>query len=196
MKILDISEYQPTVNWAEVKADKRYVIGGVYIKATEGVSITDPKLASHVQSAIDAKIPFGLYHFAHPNLNSGADEANHFLSVAKQYACNFIPVLDIEVPTSGMTQAHLNSWMQWWDKIITEHFPTYMIYSDRGYFDQYDFSKYTNHPLWIAAYQGTPPNTDPWPTYTMWQYTDAGQVSGISGKVDMSDVTSIQAISL
>lgn len=198
MKILDVSSYQGTVDWQQVKADSRYRIDGVYIKATEGVSVTDSALTTHVQEAKAAGVLFGLYHFAHPDLNSAVDEANHFLKVASQYSPELIPVLDIEVPTtpSGMTQAHLNSWMHWWDEIMTEHYPTYMIYSDRSYFDMYDFSMWTKRPLWIAAYQGTAPSPAPWSSWTMWQYTNSATVNGISGDVDLSDINSLVAIKL
>ncbi|HLK44844.1 MAG TPA: FG-GAP-like repeat-containing protein, partial [Acidimicrobiales bacterium] len=42
-----------------------------------------------------------------------------------------------------------------------------------------------SYPLWLAQYTSGCPNTpDQWPSWTMWQYADNGNIPGISGNVD------------
>ena len=44
-------------------------------------------------------------------------------------------------------------------------------------------------PLWLAAYNTNPLIPAAWSTYTLWQYSSTGSVSGISGNVDLDAFT-------
>jgi lysozyme len=44
----------------------------------------------------------------------------------------------------------------------------------------------SNHPLWIAHIGAPKPTVTPWSDWTFWQYTDAGTIPGITGKVDIN----------
>ena len=55
---IDVSHYQGTIDWAKVKASG---VQFAYIKATQGASFVDPKLAENVEGAASVEIPIGLY---------------------------------------------------------------------------------------------------------------------------------------
>lgn len=49
-----------------------------------------------------------------------------------------------------------------------------------------DSTAFTHYPLWIAHYGVSSPRVPGgWPTWTFWQGTSTGSVTGISGSVDM-----------
>ncbi|EEB99201.1 hypothetical protein MPER_01167 [Moniliophthora perniciosa FA553] len=74
---IDVSGYQPNVNWATVKANG---ISFAYIKATEGTTFTSSTFSSQYTGATNAGLIRGAYHFAHPDSSSGAAQANFFLA--------------------------------------------------------------------------------------------------------------------
>lgn len=92
---IDVSDFQPTVNWATVKANG---LSFVFIKATEGTSkiirnivaphswhyhssaYTSPAFSSQYTGATNAGFIRGAYHFAHPDSSSGAVQAKYFLA--------------------------------------------------------------------------------------------------------------------
>ncbi|KIO19855.1 glycoside hydrolase family 25 protein [Tulasnella calospora MUT 4182] len=71
---VDVSSWQKTVNWGSLD------ISFAYIKATEGTRYTSPYFASQYNGAYDAGLIRGAYHFALPNVSSGAAQANYFLA--------------------------------------------------------------------------------------------------------------------
>ena len=76
--VIDISKYQPVVDFAKVKESG---VLGVIAKATQGTSGKDPKFAAHIKGAREAGLLIGAYHFA-----TGGDatlQADFFLDVAK-----------------------------------------------------------------------------------------------------------------
>jgi GH25 family lysozyme M1 (1,4-beta-N-acetylmuramidase) len=94
---VDVSFYEGTINWAQVKA------GGytfAFAKATKGTTITDSYFVSNQINGNAAGMVMGAYHFGRPENNSATAEANYFLSVAGPYikACHLPPALDVEDP--------------------------------------------------------------------------------------------------
>jgi Glycosyl hydrolases family 25 len=61
---IDISHYQGTVNWDQIKKDG---IQFVYIKATQGEHYVDKLFEKHKQGAQQAKLLHGYYHFFEPD---------------------------------------------------------------------------------------------------------------------------------
>src|SRR5690348_9287187 len=79
---IDVSGYQPSINWASVKSSGRSF---AFIKATEGTTFTSSTLTSQMSGAKTAGVLTGVYHFARYDLNSASAEASHFLAVAAKY---------------------------------------------------------------------------------------------------------------
>jgi GH25 family lysozyme M1 (1,4-beta-N-acetylmuramidase) len=199
---IDVSHYQGTINWASVAADgKKFA----FQKATEGISYVDPTVGTNTSGAKANGILVGVYHFAHPDTDTAASEAAHFLSGAANYIkAGFLqPVLDLEDGAS-IGKAALSQWTNDWCNAVKNAIGVQpIIYCNTNYATNYLNSTVAQWPLWIANWStaygdptttGKPP-TGVWSNFTFWQYTSSGSVSGISGRVDLDvfngDVTQL-----
>lgn len=195
IKVLDVSNYQPTVTWASVKSSG---VAAVYAKATEGTTWSDSTFTSHIQGAQSVGLSAGAYHFARPESNDPTDEAKHFVAALQQTPTDLMPALDLESPTSAgvLTGAQVVAWVRTFVNYVqaqTGH--KVMLYTGAWYANMFDLSGLGDIPLWVSAYGVSAPSQfADWTSYLMWQYTDAATVSGISGNVDMSYAPSVAAL--
>ncbi len=175
VKGIDVSKYQGAINWKKVAATKK--VSYVYIKATEGTTIQDPFYKKNVKAARAAGLPVGSYHLYSSKTTAYQQFAN-FKSMVKKSEQDLIPVLDIE------ERHNKNLNMERVDKLLElmekEYGVKPMIYtSERVYLDRFNTKKYKNYKFFIANYRRRP-NV----SFTLWQYTQTGKISGISGYVD------------
>jgi GH25 family lysozyme M1 (1,4-beta-N-acetylmuramidase) len=193
--IPDVSNNNPgaaSENWAAVKAAGAVAAA---CKASEGIGFLDqcfgPNWAQMATAGIGCRIA---YHFAHPSEDPTANGAVY--SEAVGWGGGLEPndrrALDMEVfeATAGETVAWALAWEQATRSLggARPLFYTYLGYLEWlgagnaqalvGVFD-----------LWIADYSTNPPSSvAPWQYWALWQYTDAGSISGIHGQCDMSEV--------
>ncbi|KAI0716374.1 glycoside hydrolase family 25 protein [Earliella scabrosa] len=186
-KGIDISHYQGSVNFNTVKANG---LSFVYIKATEGTTYTDPTFSEHYNGATKAGLIRGGYHFAHPDLSSGATQAKFFLAHGGGWSSDGITLpgaLDIEYGPSaecyGLSASAMVSWIR--DFSNTYHSSTGVypvIYTTTDWWKTCTGNSAafaSTNPLWIARYAssiGTLPAG--WPYATFWQYADSGPNPG------------------
>ena len=191
---IDVSHWQGSINWTSVR---NAGIEFAYIKATEGTTYKDSAFNANYPNAYYANVIRGAYHFARPNVSSGAVQANYFVNNGGGWSRDnkTLPgALDIEWNPYGATCYGLSTTsMRNW---ITDFANTYksrtgrdvVIYTAASWWNQCTGSwtgRGTLNPLWVAHYTtGSPAIPAGWPVYTMWQYTSTGSVSGVSGNVD------------
>ncbi|MGH2512507.1 MAG: GH25 family lysozyme, partial [Candidatus Limnocylindrales bacterium] len=114
---IDVSRWQGTINWPQVKAaGKQFVV----MKATEGTDYVDPMYATNRAGAMAVGIPMTAYDFASPDAtaNEAVLEADHFVAVAGLTSGNLNPVLDLE-QTGGLAPAALQVWVRAWLDEVT-----------------------------------------------------------------------------
>lgn len=174
---IDVSKYQGTINWTKVAKDS--TIKFVYIKATEGASIQDPMYRTNITKAKKAGLLVGSYHLYSSKTTAYQQMAN-IRKMIKKSEQDLIPVLDIEGHHSGRL------YMERVDKLLelmeNEYGVKPIIYtSERVYKTHFAGKKYAKYHIFIANYRGYPTTR-----FTLWQYTETGHVSGISGYVDIS----------
>ena len=92
---IDVSQFQLTVDWTKVKAAGAQF---VFIKASEGVTITDPNFAVNRQGAKAAGLICGAYHLFRPRDTVQAQVDNFVAAVGTVEVGELPPVLDVEVP--------------------------------------------------------------------------------------------------
>ena len=187
---VDVSRWQhgTSLSWSSVKADG---ISFAFIKATEGRSYTNPYFASDWSATRSVGIYHGAYHFARPSVGSAAAQARYFVSRAglADAPGDLPPVLDLEA-TGGLGVSALRSWTATWLKTVhdlTGRRP--IIYTSPSFWesDLGNSTAFRAYPLWIAHYTtGSPRVPGGWDSWTFWQSTSRGRVSGISGDVDMN----------
>jgi lysozyme len=187
---LDVSSVQNargSISWSRVKgADQSFV----FLKATEGVSYTNPYYASNSSGANSAGLLRGAYHYARPDSSAGdaVAEARHFVSViGTSLAGHLPPALDLE-DSGGLSSTALIAWAKSFlaeVEKLTGRVPA--IYTGPSFWrgNMANSTAFTRHPLWIAHYTtGGPSIPGGWPAYTFWQHTSSFRVAGITGDVD------------
>jgi GH25 family lysozyme M1 (1,4-beta-N-acetylmuramidase) len=185
---MDVSSYQGNVNWSSARAN-----GGAfaYVKATEGTSYTNPYFAQQYNGSYNVGMIRGAYHFALPNVSSGATQASYFVGHGGGWSGDgktLPPALDIEynpygATCYGLSQSAMVSWIHSFANqvhALTGRYPT--IYTTTDWWTTCTGNNGgfgTTSPLWIARYSssvGTLPNG--WTYQTFWQYADAGTFPG------------------
>ena len=186
---MDVSGYQGNVNWtAAWNNGARFA----YVKATEGTGYTNPYFAQQYNGSYNVGMIRGSYHFARPNVSSGATQANYFVDHGGGWSRDgkTLPgALDIEWnPYSGGTCYGLSqSGMVAWIKSFSDQYHARttrwpVIYTATSWWSQCtgnlgDFT--STNPLWVARYSssvGALPYA--WGVYTFWQYADSGVFPG------------------
>ncbi len=187
---IDVSHYQGTINWSSVKAAG---IQFAYIKATEGTTYKDPTFNANYLNAYNAKVIRGAYHFAQPGSSSGASQATYFAANGGAWSADNLTLpgmLDLEGGCYGLSAASMQSW-------ILDFYNTYkaktgrdvLIYTSPSWWNSCTggwSGMSARSPLFVADWTTAADPTIPggFPYATLWQYTDSGSVSGISGAVD------------
>jgi GH25 family lysozyme M1 (1,4-beta-N-acetylmuramidase) len=187
---IDVSHYQGSINWSSVKAAG---IQFAIIKATEGTTYKDPTFSANYLNAYNAKVIRGAYHYAQPGSSSGATQANYFASNGGAWSADNLTLpgmLDLEGGCYGLSTASMQSW-------ILDFYNTYkartgrdvIIYTSASWWNSctggwsgMSARSPLNAASWTSAADPTIPNG--FPFATIWQYTDAGSVSGVPGLVD------------
>ena len=206
---IDISKYQHVIrrrvypiHWSQLRithlgtASKKaihgsvnYPISFIYIKSTEGVSITNPFYRADYRQARAHGFHVGTYHFFSIYTSAEA-QAAHFLRVSHFSKGDFPPVLDVEPTPRQIEQmggatilfARIRTWM----KIVERRVGVRpVLYVSQLFVNRYlslapDIKK--NYDVWIARYGEYKPDVH----LVYWQLCADGRVSGIRGSVDIS----------
>ncbi len=177
---IDISKHQRSVDWCRVY--DRNPPDFVFLKATEGLIITDPTYARHARTLDSLGVLWGAYHFF-GHRTDGRDQARNFIRVAGLRPGNLAPVLDIEPhrfmkdPKKMVVQARA-----FCDEIRRYYGVNPIIYCSTFFYESYlrkDFPS-DRYTLWIADYRCDPQHLD----WLFWQHTDKHRIEGIATHVD------------
>lgn len=189
-EVLDISKWQPTVTWSGVASSVDAVMLRIGYRgsAASATLNIDPCFVSHYQGAKGQNLPVGCYFYSYAKTTAMAvEEAEWIINQIETNDYQFdMPIyFDIEAEeliSLGKTQL----------TAITKAFCNKL--SDAGYFagvycnknwatNYLTMSEFSSYSVWMAQYNSTCTYSG---KYEMWQYTDSGTVSGITGGVDLS----------
>lgn len=191
--VIDVSHHNGVIDWKKVKAAG---VAGAILKATEGATGTDKKLAANISGCKANGVPWGAYHFATWNNENEAldakQEADHFIQRVKGFGTPELPmVLDIESnnPIPYSKQEMIDFCKVFLDTVKAAGYEV-AVYGSPGFLNSY---LPTNHPfaevpLWIADYTGAINPVPGWKKIWLHQYTDKGTMAGIAGAVDLNRV--------
>ncbi len=196
----DVSSHQHdhghSLNWGAI----RWVGGAsfAFIKATEGGDYSNPKFQADIAAARRHGLIRGTYHFARPSgrnhreiTRDATAEADHFSRTigSLEGPGNLAPVLDLE-DAGKLKPSQLSHWVgTWLRRVSASTGRTPIIYTGVKFWRERmgNSSAYTGHPLWLAQYGVRKPTlVGGWKSYTFWQYTNAGQMTGTGGPTDLS----------
>ncbi|RLU85895.1 hydrolase [Streptomyces griseocarneus] len=161
---IDVSSYQPS----DYDTDG---LDFVFIKVTEGLSYVNPEWVEQRQTARDAGLVTGFYHYPHI-ANDPTDEAEHFLD-----QINLVPgdilVLDWEWYGQSVAPEQARAYRAEWLAYVKAAAPGHRvgIYSDLNNWRSVDTDSTTGDFLWIADYvsAGSPRIEHDW---TFHQYSE------------------------
>lgn len=183
---IDVSRYQRTINWKNVKAmeEKNIKIGFVFIKATEGITRIDEQFRRNWLQADEQEIPKGAYHFFIAS-RSGKKQAANFIQIVNLKKGDLPPVLDIE-KTYGAKIKVIKSEVAAWLQAVENHYGVKpIIYTNIDFYENYLQQDFSQYPVWIAHYlQPQKPRLEH--KWAFWQHSEAGRVNGIAAPVDFN----------
>ncbi len=189
-KGIDLSTHNQVTDWDKVKENVDFVI----LRAGYGKNNIDEKLVPYAAACIKREIPLGLYWFSYAYTPEMAKrEAQYCIQQAKKYSITYPIAFDFEYDSvryaerkgvkvtkqlvMDMTIAFCN--------VIKEAGYIPMVYTNKDYANQY-FNlirvKEEGYAIWYAYYNKVCNRED----MALWQYTDAGSIPGISGRVDVN----------
>lgn len=181
---LDISHYQSDINWSLLRNARIHddPLSFVFIKATEGTTIFDENFNENFYQAKKNNILRGAYHFFVPDANA-VKQAQFFLHQVHLEAGDLPPVLDVEI-LGRQSPKQLRDNVKVWMKIVEKKYGVKpILYTGYKFKLTYlNDNEINEYPYWIAHY-----NVDSLRyrgVWSFWQYTDRGQVNGITGDVD------------
>lgn len=181
---IDVSHYQGSVNWADVKSSG---IAFAFAKATEGITVVDSEFDTNWAGINAAAIIRGAYHFYISTDDPEAQAENFLKAVGSLAPGDLPPVLDIENYSGDYGTSSLAENVQTWLDAVQEGLQRRpMIYTGPSFWDTYMTSEFGAYPLWVAEYGVSQPKLPiGWSAWTMWQSTRNGVVQGVAGNVDL-----------
>ena len=167
--VIDLSHHNQNLNFQQIKTEGGIL--GIIHKATQGVGFQDPTYQSHKDSALDAGLLWGAYHFG--TGSDGVQQAEFFLNFVNP-GVETLPILDFEAnaqgPSMTMEEArafvtHVHEVTGRWPGLYSGHYIKDLLGTGQD-------SVLSNCWFWLSQYGPTPVVPANWSTWTMWQYTD------------------------
>ena len=185
---IDVSSWQGEIDFSQVKASGIEV---VYIKSSEGFRSVDSYFEQNYTNAKNAGLKVGFYHYVTArSVEDAVRQANFFVSIisGKNPDCKL--AMDFE-SFGSLGREEINqialTFMQTVKNVSGKDV---IIYSDEYNANSTFESNLATYPLWVAQYEVSEPTVrEHWNNWAGWQYTDRGEVPGISSYVDRDKFT-------
>ena len=185
---IDISHYQGDINWNRLRYSA--LVDGcpirfIFIKATEGSSRVDENFYDNFENAREYGFLRGAYHFW-SNKSSARSQAYYFLSKVHLEEGDLPPVLDIEHKPQDKSVEDFQMDVLTWLHIVEDKYHVKpIIYTYYKFKERYlSTSVFDGYPYWIAHYYVD--KVEYKGKWKFWQHTDAGELPGIKGNVDLN----------
>lgn len=181
-KIVDISKWQPDVNYDALIGDTSLIILRAGLRGDGGGIRIDERFTQHADALKARGVRFGVYFYSQASTEAKAqEEARLFWKYARDYAPLFW-AMDAE--KDKITKGAILEFVLELKRLGAEKAGVYVanhLYQKFNYAiiaDRMDFT-------WIPRYGSKRPDHP----CDLWQYTSTGRVEGISGNVDLSRIT-------
>ena len=195
---VDVSYYNEDVNWTQVAAqgiDFAIIrLGGRGWGA--GILYEDTRAAQYLRNAREAGLRVGVYFYSTACTEAEAAEEARFVLRALEGQSLELPVF-IDVEESGeypegradrLSRAERTRTVEVFCRLVEAAGYEAGVYSGHYYFNSALFPQLLGERMiWLANYSLSRYNRVPgFPNYTIWQFTDSGQVKGIPGYTDLN----------
>ncbi len=186
---IDVSSFQGTIAWHSVAASG---ISFAYIRAADGDGTGDQQFANNWRGATASGVTPGAYLFFEPS-ESPVAQANVLVSQLRSVGFShgdLMPAIDVETmggEPQSVVVANLKTVV---DTVSAAIGSLPAIYASPSWWNgNINSSAFTLDPLWVANWFVSSPQlpANNWggTGWQVWQFSDAGSVPGITGKVDL-----------
>lgn len=181
----DLSHYQGNVNWDLLSEDNR--CGFVYLKASEGNSLTDSRYREYFNSAKSKGLKVGSYHFFRSSATASEQFAN-FKSMVDRNHQDLIPLIDVETISRGTSMYQFHNRLQEFLQLVEHEYGRKpMIYTGMNFYNKHLYGgRYSGYKFMIACYTFEEPVLYDNDDFLIWQYTGTGRAQGVRGHIDIS----------
>lgn len=191
---VDVSEHQGYVDWQALKDsgfEFAFIRLGYRGYGQEGRICLDREFHRNIQNAQAAGFDVGVYFFAQAvNEEEALEEANFVLQNLEGYTLQ-LPVvydpesiLDDEARTDNVSGEQFTKNTEVFCSAVADAGYDPMIYANMLWEAfELDLEELSEYPLWYADYEPAPQT--PY-HFRFWQYTNQGQVPGITGNTDLN----------
>lgn len=188
---VDVSEHQGAIDWSQVRD---YGIQFAYIRVgyrttDDGTIIKDAYFDSNFRDARAAGLDVGVYFYSQATTTDEAiQEADYAVSQLNNADLAYPIAFDLE-PTNGANNRASSLSVDQYTQIMKAFTDEVnrlgyqaTVYGNTVDLANYDPSSLSSYALWVASYGSVPrANFD----FTMWQYSNGGNLPGINTPVDM-----------
>ncbi len=189
---IDVSKYQPNINWSSVKASgvSYVIIRCGYRGASTGALIQDPYFTSHIKGAKAAGLKVGVYFFTTAlNEQEAVEEASMCAALCQGYGINYPIFIDCETSSrpgyNSLSSSERTAIIRAFCSTIKSAGYTPGVYANKTWLtERINASALSGCKIWLAQYSAGGPTYSG--HYDIWQYTSKGKVDGIPGNVDMN----------
>lgn len=186
---IDVSIWQGQINYERVKEDGIEV---VYIRSSEGSSYVDPYYLRNYNNAKANGLKIGFYHYLTATTTDEAiEQADFFVSLVGGLEPDCRLAMDFE-QFNGLSIEEINTVsLAFLERVEEKSSKEVVIYSD-AYNARVTFGEElaSRYPIWIAEYGVEEPESNgKWDTWIGFQYSNMGDISGISSRVDLDYYT-------
>jgi lysozyme len=176
---IDVSHHNGKINWEQVPE-----VDFVYIKATEGATYVDPMYQQNINGARARKFRVGAYHYFRTTSSVQKQFENYKKHVMKS-DIDLIPMVDVEECKKWSATQFQDSLMRFIQLVKSHYGKAPMIYSVNTFYNKYCAPRFNNYHLIIGRYGNEKPFIKGKGTYTIWQKSQTGKLSGIPKEVDI-----------
>lgn len=183
-KGIDVSEFQGNIDWEKVKASG---VEFAIIRCGYGMNQTDQDDAKFLRNITECErldIPYGVYLYSYAtNTTRAQSEAEHVLRLIEGHDLSYPVYFDMEDSSTLSYRSSFGAIASAFCSKITAAGYSVGVYANLYWWNTYlTDSAFDSWHKWVAQFNSTCQYSK---TFAMWQYSETGTVSGISGNVDM-----------
>lgn len=184
IKGIDVSRWQGTINWKQVKADGvKFAMIGMGRVHGDRLDL-DPQFENNIKGTNQNGIAAGIYLYSLATTEKQAiREANLILDAIEGYTVSYPVAIDLEDQVQrGLSNARRTDIALAFMKTIKEagYYP--MLYASESWLQHsMDYSRMKAYDMWVARWS----SGMTFSPVAIWQHSSTGRVKGINGLVDL-----------
>lgn len=188
---IDVSKWNKDIDWKKVKADgiEFAIIRCGYRGSSTGALVEDKFFKRNIEGATEAGLKVGVYFFTQAtNEVEAVEEASMVLTLIRSYRLAYPLYIDTEGAggngrADGLDKETRTKVVKAFCETIENSGFNAGIYASKNWFEHnLEMKELSGYQNWLAQYSSKPSYEG---DYSMWQYTSAGSVDGINGRVDL-----------